>query len=84
MLLKELLNITEKNWVGDVKTGTHPPEGLFADGSAEEIADWAWKSHSSDLQSAMASLNFFVNRNKNISKEIIAKVEKAKEILRKK
>lgn len=84
MLLQELFELTEKNWVGDVKAQVHPPDKLFAEGSAEEIADWAWENHSKDLQRAMASLNFFVNRNKNISKDIAAKVEKAKEILRKK
>ena len=84
MLLQELLELTEKNWVGGVKTQVHPPDKLFAEGNAEEIADWAWESHSKDLQRAMSSLNFFVNRNKNISKDIAAKVEKAKEILRKK
>ena len=84
MLLQELFELTEKSWVGDVKAQVHPPDKLFAEGSAEEIADWAWESHSKDLQRAMSSLNFFVNRNKNISKDIAAKVEKAKEILRKK
>jgi hypothetical protein len=80
MLVNELL--CEKQ-LSDVKTKKHPPEGLFADGSAKKIADWAWSSHGGNLRKAMASLNFYVNRGgDNLPSDQKEKVEKAKELLR--
>ena len=78
----ELLELIEKvRWSSKVKVKKHPPEDLFAKGSAKDIADWAKKSHK-DLKSAMASLNFFLNRaGKKLDKKIRRKVEKAKELL---
>lgn len=55
------LQAAGEKWSGDVKTKKHPPEGLFKDGSAEDIARWAHSSHD-DLGGAMSSLNFYVNR----------------------
>lgn len=83
-MIKELLNLLEEKWVSSVKTKKHPPDGLFSNGTVQEIADWAWYEHHSNKKKAMASLNFFINRNSNISGEIIDKIEKAKDILRKK
>jgi hypothetical protein len=57
-------------WSGDVKTKKHPPEGLFKDGSADEIASWLKKSHKGDKGKASSSLNFYINRaGKNLSSE---------------
>jgi len=79
---KQILDLYEK-WVQKVKVKHHPPEGLFKEGSAEDIAKWAKKTHK-DLKSAMAALNFFLNRGgKGVDPKIKKKVEKAKELLRK-
>lgn len=68
-------------WSGDVKTKKHPPEGLFAKGSATEIAAWLKKSHG-DLKGAMSALNFYINRGgKNLSDTQKAKLEHAKALL---
>jgi len=84
-LASRILQLLEDKWSGDVKVKVHPPEGLFAKGSAEEIANWAWKAHKGDLKSAMASLNFYINRGgKKLPPDQEAKIEKAKELLRKK
>ena len=48
-------------WSHKVKTKHTPPEDLFATGSAEKIANWAKKEHSS-LGKAISSLNFYINR----------------------
>lgn len=82
MLLSELLKLHERKWSGDVKTKKHPPEGLFKTGSAQKIADWAWSSHGGNLQKAMASLNFYLNRAGSLPAEQSDKVERAKELLR--
>lgn len=67
MLLNEIF--TEANWSGDVKTKKHPPEGLFASGSAEKITKWLVSSHK-DLKSASSALNFYINRaGKDLSAE---------------
>ena len=69
-----------KNWSGKVKTKWHPPEGLFKNGSPEEIASTV--SQGTDLKTAISRLNFFLNRGgSNISPAIRKKVEKAKDIL---
>lgn len=82
MLLQELLKLNEKKWSADVHEKVHAPEGLFAEGSAKKIADWAWKAHKKDGAKAMDALNFFLNRaGKKLDKEIKAKVESAKEII---
>jgi hypothetical protein len=69
-----------KNWSGKVETKWHPPEGLFKNGSPEEIASTV--SQGANLKTAMARLNFFLNRGgSNVSPAIRKKVEKAKKIL---
>lgn len=69
ILAARKLTAEEEKWSKDVKTKEHPPENLFKDGSAGEIASWIHKSHD-DLQSAMGSLNFYRNRaGKNLSSE---------------
>lgn len=76
--------IDAEKWSGDVDTKKHPPEGKFAEGSAEEIANWAKRSHGGNLQKAIDSLNFYINRGgSNLSDEQKGKVEHAKEILHK-
>jgi len=70
-------------WSGKVDLKWHAPKGLFEDGSAEKIA--ATVSKGVDLKTAMSRLNFFLNRGgENIPSDIRKKVEKAKEIVRKK
>lgn len=74
MLLKEL-------WSGDVKTKKHPPEGLFAEGSAAAIVKWLKSAHS-DKKSATGALNFYINRaGKNLSAERKAVLDDAKKTL---
>jgi hypothetical protein len=69
-----------ENWSGKVKIKWHPPEGLFKNGSPEEIASTV--SQGANLKTAMARLNFFLNRGgSNVSPAIRKKVEKAKKIL---
>lgn len=81
MNFKEFLQ--EKKWSGDVKTKKHPPENLFADGSADDIVKWL-KSEHSELQSAMGALNFYVNRaGKNLSAERKGVLDSAKTKLEK-
>lgn len=74
--------LSEKKWSGKVKTKVHPPEDLFATGSADAIAKWAKRSHD-DLQSAMGSLNFYINRaGKNLSSDRKSVIKSAEEKLR--
>lgn len=62
-------------WSGSVKTKKHPPEGLFKNGSASEIAAWLKKSHK-DLRGAVSAFNFYVNRaGKNLSPEMKKKMD---------
>jgi len=75
MLLQEL------KWSGDVKPKKHPPEGLFAEGSAAEIVAWLKSAHK-DEAGAMAALNFYINRaGKNLSATRRATLESAKKKL---
>lgn len=81
-LHKEVLAAGEK-WSRKVKTEEHPPEGLFQEGSAQAIADWAYKSHS-NLRGAMSSLNFYINRaGENLSEARKKVIENAKKKVRK-
>jgi hypothetical protein len=68
------------DWIGSAKT--HAPDHLFSDGSISEIVKWALSAHSGDSKRALASLSFFLNRNSNISSRIVAKVEAAKDIIK--
>ena len=80
MLIKELLQLTEKQWFGDVKPKWHPPEGFFA-GSATSIAS-GLKAASKDLKQARARLNFYINRaGSNLSQDDSERLETAKEKL---
>ena len=68
-------------WSAKVKTKKHPKEGLFATGSATEIAAWLKKSHE-DLKGAMGALNFYINRaGKNLSDTDKAKLAHVKSLL---
>lgn len=59
MKMTDLVN--EEKWSGDVKTKKHPPEGLFANGSAAQIVAWLKREHPSKAGS-MSALNFYINR----------------------
>lgn len=75
--------LTEKKWSGEVKAKEHPPEGLFADGSATEIAAWLKSAHD-DFKGAMSALNFYINRaGEGLTAERKAELESAKGALRK-
>lgn len=79
MRFKEYLE--EKMWSGSVQAKKHPPAGLFASGSATEVAAWLKSAHK-DTKSAMSALNFYVNRSgSNLSSARKAELEKAKELL---
>lgn len=68
-------------WSGKVKTKFHPKEGIFKEGSPEEIATEITKDNP-DLQTAMSRLNFFLNRaGKGLSSTVRANVEAAKKIV---
>ena len=69
-------------WSGAVKTSWSPPEGLFSK-SAKDIADVLVKA-SKDLKQAINRLQFYENRaGKNLTKERISTLNKAKELIRK-
>jgi hypothetical protein len=71
MLLQEL------KWSGDVKTKKHPPEGLFAEGSAGAIVKWLKSAHA-DKKGAVSALNFYINRaGKNLPAERKAVLDSA-------
>jgi hypothetical protein len=68
-------------WSEKVKTKKHPKEGLFAKGSATEIASWLKSSHE-DLKGSMGALNFYINRaGKNLSDTQKAKLAHVKSLL---
>ncbi len=77
--LKKLAGIvTEKQWVASVEVKKKPPEGLFTK-KAEEIVAWLKKSHK-EYKSAMAALNFYINRaGKNLPNK--TELMKAKKLL---
>lgn len=83
MILKQLINLIEEKWSGEVTTHWHPKEGFFTQ-SAEKIASGLAKN-SKDLKQAMSRLNFYINRaGKNLTSEDKARLELAKTKLRKK
>jgi hypothetical protein len=74
--------IEADKWSSDVKTKHHTPDGLFKDGTSEEIAKELKREHGDDFAGAMSALNFYINRGgKNIPNR--QNVEGAKEALRK-
>jgi hypothetical protein len=80
--IDRLLQETEEKWSNDVKEKFHPPEGLFKNKSAGEIAKVISQNWTAGLKTSMARLNYFLNRGgENISPEIKKKVEKAKELV---
>lgn len=73
--------LIEKKWSAKVSTSWSPPEGFFTK-SSDAIAS-GLKSNHSDLQSAMSSLNFYINRaGKNLSADDKSRLELAKKKLR--
>lgn len=73
---------SSKDWSDDVDTKWTPPEGLFENGTSTDIAKAEKKGHK-DLKSAMASLNYYINRaGKNLSNERKKVLEDAKDELR--
>jgi len=78
-----LIRMVEELWSGEVVAKWSPPPGLFAQGTAEEIANTIAKA-SKSLKQAMSRINFYLNRaGKNISDERRKVIEKAKDIVRK-
>jgi len=75
--------LLEEIWSGAVKAKKHPPEGLFAEGTPDEIKAWLKKSHK-DNADAIKSLNFYINRaGKNLSsdrKAVLDHVKKSLEV----
>lgn len=77
----KILELLSEKKLSDVKAKKHPPEGLFAEGNAAEIASWLKKNHD-DLKGAMSALNFYVNRaGKDLSAERRSTLEQAKKLL---
>ena len=80
----KLLQEAEEKWTQKVHEKFHPPAGTFSEGSAEKIADVISEHGKAPYKTAIARLNFFLNRGgKNVSPTVRAKVEKAKKILEK-
>ena len=80
----ELVDVAEKKWSKDVKTKWHPPEGLFANGSATDIADAVIGGHKT-LVSAMGCINLYVNRaGDNLSQDRKDTFDKVKGIIARK
>lgn len=80
MILKELLELTEKKWSAEVETSWKPKEGFFTQ-SAPKIAS-GLKANSRDLKQAMSRLNFFINRaGAKLSKDDFERLERAKVLL---
>ena len=60
-MIKEMLEVLEG--LSDVKTKWTPPEGTFAkDADPKKSAEVICKGHKGDLESAVASVNYFFNR----------------------
>jgi hypothetical protein len=60
------------------------PEGLFKNKSSQEIAKVISENKEAPYATAMSRLNFYLNRGgKNIPSDIRAKVNAAKEVLKK-
>jgi len=80
-LINEANGLTER--LSDIKTTKHPPQGLFASGSASEIADWVIDNHDS-AQSAMGSIDLYINRaGSNLKGERKTVLDNAKEKIHK-
>ncbi|QRE00325.1 hypothetical protein [Burkholderia phage BCSR5] len=78
----ELLAADGEKWSKKVKTKWEPPEGLFTE-SAEKIAQGLKRGHT-DLQGAMGSLNYYINRaGKNLSDADKKRLEAVKPKLQK-
>lgn len=78
----------QKYWTTGVKTGQkgfHTPAGLFKEGTAQKIADVVSQNYKAEYRTAMSRLNFYLNRGgKGITPEVREKVNKAKDIIKKK
>ena len=85
-LIEEAIAFFEnENWSKSVTKHEkwHAPEGTF-EKSAEEIAKIISQDKKVSLKKAMARLNFFLNRGgSNVPSDTRARVNKAKDILRK-
>ena len=74
--------IEADNWSSDVKTKHHTPEGLFKNGTSDEIARELKREHGDDFAGAMSALSFYINRGgESIPNK--KNVEGAKDALRK-
>ena len=81
-ILKEIFQLDEKLWSGEVEPKWSPPEGFFTK-SAGEIAR-GLKSASKDYAQASRRLNFYINRGgKNLSSDDRSRLESAKMALKK-
>lgn len=70
-------------WSSDVKTKHHTPEGLFKEGTSDEIAKELKREHGTDFAGAMSALSFYLNRaGKNLSDADRKRIEGAREKLR--
>jgi tRNA(adenine34) deaminase len=79
---------TKKRWSAQVTAtsdATHPPEGLFKKDAATIARRLASKKVSpKGVSSGMRMLSFYINRaGKNLSKERLAELDKAKQLLHK-
>lgn len=80
--LQILAGLTEAKWIDSAKTKVTPPEGLFASAPVAKVVKWLKANHA-DFASAMASLNFYINRaGKNLPAERKAELNGAKDKLR--
>jgi len=79
---RAVMEAGKDKFISSVKVKVEPPEGLFAKESKAKIVKWLKTNHT-DLQSAMSSLNFYINRaGKNLDADRKAELESAKDDLR--
>lgn len=81
-MLKEIYELNEKLWSGDIEAKWSPPTGFFTK-PASEIAR-GLKAASKDYAQASRRLNFYINRGgKNLTADDRSRLESAKVALRK-
>jgi hypothetical protein len=82
-LLEEAEKLEEEKFLASIATKKHPPEGIFATGSAEKITKWAIASHP-DMRGAISAITFYVTRaGSKLSGERKGVMAHAKELVHK-
>ena len=81
-IVYKIEKLIEETQLSEVKAKWRAPEGLFANGSAEEISEAVSENGKASLARAMERVTFYENRaGKNLSQERRATLEKAKNLI---